>query len=265
MTPETRRTEGPIMTSSLPAAREPALLEAFVALADTLVDDYDVISLLHHLVETCTQLLAADTAGILLSDGRAALQVMAYSNEEIRRLELLQLQAHEGPCLDCVHTGRPVSAPDLTQTADRWPQFAPRALAEGFCAVHVLPMRLRTQIIGGLNLFSTHPGPLPPDDLRVGQALADVATIGILQERALRRSKILAQQLQTALDNRVIIEQALGVLAERTGLTIAEVFTQLRAHARNNRLRLSDLARNIVEGSITLDSLPQHARKTHQS
>ncbi len=249
------------MISPLPAAREPALLEAFVALADTLVDDYDVIDLLHHLVETCTELLAVDTAGIMLADGRAALQVMAYSNEAVRRLELLQLQTNEGPCLDCVHTGRPVSTPDLTQTLDRWPRFAPRAAAEGFRAAHALPMRLRTQIIGGLNLFNTHPCPLAPEDLRVGQALADIATIGIMHERALRRSEILAEQLQTALNNRVIIEQALGVLAERTGLGIPDVLTRLRAHARNNRLRLSELARGIVEGSMTLDSLPLHTRK----
>jgi len=124
----------------------------------------------------------------------------------------------------------------------------PRALQEGCCAVHAVPMRLRTQIIGGLNLFSTQPGPLPPEDLRVSQALADVATISILHERALRRSKILAEQVQTALNNRVIIEQALGVLAERTGLSVSDVFTRLRAHDRRNRMRLSDLARGIVEG-----------------
>ncbi len=248
------------MTSTTPAAREPALLDAFVALADTLVDDYDVIELLHRLVETCTQLLAAATAGILLSDGRGALQVMAHSTEAVRLLELLQLQTHEGPCLDCVDTGRPVSAPDLTQTTDRWPQFAPRALQEGFRAVHALPMRLRTQTIGGLNLYSGQPGPLPPEDLRVVQALADVATISILHERAHRRSEILTEQLQTALNSRIIIEQAVGVLAERTGLDIPDAFTLLRDHARNNRALLSDIARGVVEGSVTLDILPRHAR-----
>jgi GAF domain-containing protein len=249
------------MTFPRPGAREPALLDAFVTLADTLTDDYDVIDLLDRLIETCTQLLAADTAGIMLADGRGALWVMAYTTEAIRCLELLQIQAQEGPCLDCVHTGQAVSASDLTQSLDRWPQFAPRALQEGCCAVHAVPMRLRTQIIGGLNLFSTQPGPLPPEDLRVGQALADVATIGILHERALRRSETLAEQLQTALNNRVIIEQALGVLAERTGLNIPDVFSQLRAHARRNRMRLSDLARGIVEGSMTLDVLSPRAQQ----
>ncbi len=234
---------------------------AFVVLADTLVDDYDVIDLLHHLVESCTQLLAVDTAGILLSDGRGALQVMAYSTEAVRLLELLQLQTNEGPGLDCFHTGRAISASDLTETADRWPQFAPRAVQEGFRAVHALPMRLRSATIGGLNLFSTQPGPLQPGDLRVGQALADVATIGILHERALRRSEIVTEQLQTALNNRIIVEQAVGLLAERAGLDFPDVFARLRDHARRN----SDVARGVIDGSITLATLPQHARKIDES
>lgn len=245
------------MTSTVPSAREPALVDAFVALADSLVDDYDVIDLLHRLVETSTQLLAADAAGILLSDGRGRLQVMAYSTEGVRLLELLQLQAHEGPCLDCFYTGRPVSAPDLSQTANRWPQFAPRAVQEGFRAVHALPMRLHTQTIGGLNLFSTHPRPLPPEDLRVAQALADVATVGIVHERALRRGEILAEQLQAALNSRILIEQAKGVLAERSGLDFPDVFALLRTHAGRTGLRLSDVAQTVVDGSITLDALLQ--------
>ncbi len=250
------------MTSPMPAAREPALVDTFVALADTLVDDYDVIDLLHHLVETCTDLLAADAAGILLSDGRGQLQVMAYSTEGVRLLELLQLQAHEGPCLDCVQTGLAINAPDLPQTADRWPQFAPRAVQEGFRAVHALPMRQRAQTIGGLNLFTAQPGPLPPEDLRVGQALADVATIGILHERAIHRGEIITGQLQTALNSRVIIEQATGVLAERSGLDFPDAFTLLRAHARRGRSRLSDVARGVVDGSMTLDARPRDARSS---
>lgn len=245
------------MTSTVPSAREPALVDAFVALADSLVDDYDVIDLLHRLVETSTQLLAADAAGILLSDGRGRLQVMAYSTEGVRLLELLQLQAHEGPCLDCFYTGQPVSAPDLSQTANRWPQFAPRAVQEGFRAVHALPMRLHTQTIGGLNLFSAHPRPLPPEDLRVAQALADVATVGIVHERALRHGEILAEQLQAALNSRILIEQAKGVLAERSGLDFPDVFALLRTHAGRTGLRLSDVAQAVVDGSITLDALPQ--------
>ncbi len=171
---------------------------------------------------------------------------MAYSTERVLQLELLQLQTDEGPCLDCFHTGRAVSAPDLTETADRWPQFAPRAAQEGFRAVHALPMRLRTETIGELNMFSTQPGPLPPQDLRVAQALADVATIGILHERAIRRSEILSGQLQTALNSRVLIEQAKGILAERRHISIAEAFTLMRTYARDHNRRLSQVARAII-------------------
>jgi transcriptional regulator with GAF, ATPase, and Fis domain len=250
------------MTSPTPGAREPALVDAVVALADTLVDDYDVIDLLHRLVETSIQLLAADSAGILLSDGRGQLQVMAYSTEQVRRLELLQLTAHQGPCLDCFHTGWAISEPDLIKAEDRWSQFAPRAAQEGLRAVHALPMRLRSVTIGALNLFRTQPGPMPPQDIRVAQALADVATIGILQERALRRSEIVTEQLQGALNSRVVIEQANGVLAERIGLDFPDAFALLRGHARRTGLRLSDVARGVAEGTITLDILLRDATRS---
>ncbi|MGH3796947.1 MAG: GAF and ANTAR domain-containing protein [Pseudonocardiaceae bacterium] len=244
------------MTSTTPE-RERGLADAFVSLADTLVADYDVIDLLYRLVETCTRLLAADTAGILLSNGRGRLQVMAYSTEGTRLLELLQLQTDEGPCLDCINTGLPVCVPNLTDSVSvsRWPQFAPSATKEGVYSVHALPMRLRSETIGGLNMFSAQPGPLPRDDLRVAQALADVATIGILQERAIHRSEVLTEQLQTALNSRIVIEQAKGVLVERTGLDFADAFALLRSHARAHGVRLSEVARQIVDGSMTTDDL----------
>lgn len=245
------------MSAVVPEAREPALVDAFVSLSDTLVVDYDAVDLLHRLAESCSQLLAVDSAGILLSDGRGQLQVMAYSTEGVRLLEQLQLEAREGPGIDCFRTGHVVSAPDLIETADRWPQFAPRAVQAGFRAVHALPMRLRTETIGGLSLFTARLGPLAAEDLRVGQALADVVTIGILQERAHRCSQLLAEQLQTALVNRIIVEQAKGMLAERSGLDFPDVFALLRAHARSRRLRLSEVARGVVEGSMTVDIPPR--------
>jgi len=221
------------MTSAL-SGRERGLIAALVSRADTFTANYDVIDLLQRLVEACTRLLAADTAGVLLSNGGGQLQVMAYSTEGVRLLELFQLQTGEGPCLDCVNTGLPVRAPNLTTSVSlsRWPQFAPRAITAGFCAVQALPMRLRSETIGGVNMFTAHPGPLPPDDLRAAQALADVATIGILHERAIHRSGVLTAQLQTALNNRIVIEQATGMLVERTGLAFADAFTLLRTHAR---------------------------------
>lgn len=235
--------------------REQAVTEAFVDLADTLVADYDVIDLLYRLVETCVQLLAADAAGLMLSDQRGQLEPVAASTKGTHLLELFELQSDEGPCLDCFRTGAQVTAVDLTAAQGRWPRFAVRAAAYGFASVHALPLRLRAETIGALNLFGTRPGPLPPPDVRLGQALADAATIGILHERAVRRGEILAEQLQAALNSRIIIEQAKGVLAGQGGIDTDRVFELLRRHARTKRLRLTDLARAVVNGEFDVATL----------
>ena len=217
-------------------------------MADTLVDDFDVIDFLHGLTERCVQLLGVSAAGLLLTDGRDTLQLVAASSERTRLLELFQLQTDQGPCVDCFHTGQPVSVADLS-SAGRWPRFSAAAAEVGFAAVHALPMRLRTEVIGALNFFDTDPGPLDEGKLRVGQALADVATIGLLQHRAIRRRDIVTEQLQTALNSRILIEQAKGVLAERLHLDMADAFTALRDRARSNNRRLSELDQAIVDGS----------------
>lgn len=222
--------------------------DVFVELADTLVDDFDVIDFLHVLTELCVQLLGISAAGLLLTDGRDTLQVVAASSERTRLLELFQLQTDEGPCVECFRTGQPVSVTDLS-SAGRWPGFTAAAAEVGFAAVHALPMRLRTEIIGALNFFDTTPGALDEGRLRMGQAVADVATIGLLQHRAIRRRDVLTEQLQTALNSRILIEQAKGVLAERLNLDVAEAFAVLRGAARSRNRPLSELAQAIVEGS----------------
>jgi GAF domain-containing protein len=224
------------------------LADVFVEMADTLVDDFDVLDFLHVLTERCVHLLGVSAAGLLLTDGQDGLQVVAASSERTRLLELFQLQTDEGPCVDCFRTGRPVSVPDLP-AAGRWPQFTAAAAEVGFAAVHALPMRLRTEVIGALNLFDVNPGPLDDRKRRIGQALADVATIGLLQQRAIHRRDVLTEQLQTALNSRILIEQAKGVLAERLRLDVADAFTLLRNGARSRNRRLSDLAQAIVDGS----------------
>ncbi len=172
--------------------REALLIEAFVGLADTLVDDYDVIDVLDRLAGYSVQLLAAESAGILLADAQATLRVVASTNEQTEWMELLQLQADEGPCVECFRAGAPVSVADLADAAARWPRFVAALQERGaYGSVHALPLRLRGQAIGTLNLFHGAPGPLPAADLALGQALADVATIGILQERAIRRGEVL--------------------------------------------------------------------------
>jgi transcriptional regulator with GAF, ATPase, and Fis domain len=228
---------------------ERQLAEAFVELADTLVDDFDVVDFLHQVTVRCADVLGVSAAGVLLTDQRGALRVVAASTEQTRLLELLQLQTDEGPCPECFHTGRAIGVADLSASASRWPGFTAAAREVGFASVHALPMRLRTDIIGTLNLFHTRPGALDEDTVRLAQALADVATIGILQARAIRHRETLAEQLQTALNSRVVIEQAKGVIAERRQLGMDESFTLLRSTARSSSRRLSDLARAVVEGS----------------
>ena len=228
--------------------REELISQAFVTLADTLVDEYDVIDLLDRLTGFCVQLLPADAAGIVLGDARRELRAVAASDDAARVMELLQLQSDEGPCLDCFQSAAPVSAADLTEAVDRWPSFVAAVAERGdFRSVHALPLRLRGRAIGALNLFGGKPGPLPELDLALGQALADVATIGILQERAIRRGEVLNEQVQGALNSRVIIEQAKGVLAQYGGLAPSVAFDRLRSHARSRNLKLADLARRIVD------------------
>ncbi len=225
------------------------LSDAFVELADTMVAEFDVIDFLHLLTERSVQLLDAAAAGVLLADPRGELRLVAASTEAVRVLELFQLQNDQGPCLECFRTGQPVVAADLAAARQTWPQFAATAREAGFGAVHALPMRLRSQIIGALNLFRATPGALSQEDLRVGQALADVATIGLLQERSMRRSEVLHEQLQGALNSRVTIEQAKGKLAERLDLDMDMAFTMLRTYARDRNLRLSDLAQAFIDGT----------------
>lgn len=223
------------------------LSDTFVELADTMVAGFDVIDFLHLLSDRSVELLGASAAGVLLADPRGQLRLVAASSEAARLLELFQLQDDEGPCLDAIRTGQPVAETDLGQAGQRWPRFAPQAVQAGFAAVHAVPMRLRHQVIGGLNLFREQPGALDAADARVGQALADIATIGLLHERNLRRSEILSEQLQAALNSRVVIEQAKGKLAERLGLDMNTAFTTLRHYARDRNLLLAELAQAFID------------------
>ena len=233
------------------AGRELLVSRAFVSLADSLVDDYDMIDLLDQLVGYSVELLAAEAAGLMLADGQGQLHAVASSSESADLMELLQLQAEEGPCLDCFHTGAPVSAPDLSEHAARWPRFV-AAVGEhgGFASIHSVPLRLRGQAIGALNLLHRAPAALPEVDLALAQALADIATIAILSERAVRRGEVVAEQLQTALNSRVIIEQAKGVLAQHSGLAMDEAFEMLRGYVRARNLPLSKVARLLAERTL---------------
>jgi transcriptional regulator with GAF, ATPase, and Fis domain len=228
------------------ASREREVAETFVTLADTLVDDYDVIDLLDALVERCVSLLGATAAGILLTDQRGNLTVTASSSEGTRLLEVLQIQGDEGPCLDCIRSATPVTVADLSAEAARWPTFVPAALSTGFRAMDAVPLRLRETTIGGLNLFHAAAGSLSEADRRLAQALADVATIGILQQRSIHRSSLLAEQLQAALNSRIVIEQAKGIIAERYDVDFNAAFIALRQYARDTNTKLSEVARSVA-------------------
>lgn len=225
--------------------RERALAEAFVDLSDTLVSDYDLTELAYKLVDHCVSLLNVAHAGLLLSDQRGALQVVACSSEQTRVLELLQLQVDQGPCVDCVRSGTAVAA-ILDGDGDRWPVFTEAALALGYTAVHALPLRLRRQTLGAVNLFLAEHRQLDGEQVHMAQALADIATIGILQHRAIADRDTVIEQLEGALHSRVVIEQAKGVLAERGGMDPDEAFGRMRAHARHRGLTLTSLAQQIV-------------------
>jgi len=235
------------------------LSDTFVDLADTMVAEFDVIDFLDMLADRSARLLNVSAVGVLLADPRGQLRVAAASSEAAGLVELFQIQNDQGPCLDCFRTGRPVTAAGLAEQDQRWPRFATAAKQAGFGAVHALPMRLRDQVIGALNLFSADTAPLGPADLRIGQALADVATIGLVQERNVRRAETLAEQLQAALNSRVVIEQAKGKLAERAALDMNQAFTLLRQHARNTNQRLTDVARYVID-SPTADFPPPPRR-----
>ena len=230
------------------------LAQTFVELADTLVGGFDLMEFLHMLTERCVELLEVDAAGLLLADARGVLQLVAASTEQARVAELFQIQNDEGPCLDCYRTGQPVIVGDIAeaQAAARWPRFAAAAREMGFAAVHAIPMRLRDQVIGTLNLFGSIPDGLDTAVARAARALVDIATIGILQERATREHELVAGQLQVALNSRVMIEQAKGILAERLKVTPDQAFTLLRDYSRSNNHPLTQLAGDVISGTAGL-------------
>ncbi len=245
------------------ASRETDITRTFVTLASSLASEVDVVDLLSGLVEDCARLLDITSAGILLADGLGHLHVMAASSTETRELEVFQSQRDEGPCRDCHATGAPVHVPDLRAAAQRWPAFVPVALAEGFGAVHAVPMRLRDNVLGTLGLFSAAVGALPDEDLVLAQAMADVASVALIQDRAAIDRSTVVEQLQHALNSRVVLEQAKGALAHVGNLEMGQAFALLRRYCRNRNLRLTDVASAIVARRLTpeevLDSAPTGA------
>jgi GAF domain-containing protein len=247
---------GKAILAVMAATVDERLAQAFVELADTLVAGYDLMEFLQTLTDRCVELLEVDAAGLLLADHQGTLRLLAASTEQARVIELFQIQNDEGPCLDCYRTGRPVIISDIRsdRAAARWPRFAAATREMGYAGVHAIPMRLRDQVIGTLNLFRIVPNGLDPAVVVAATALVDVATIGILQERAVRHQEVVAGQLQVALNSRVIIEQAKGVLAERLRVTPDEAFVTLRRYARDHNHPLTELSADVIRGTVRIAS-----------
>jgi len=230
--------------------REALLTDTFVTMADTMVRDFDVVEFLSLLSTRCVALFGTGEAGLMLADESGHLHLTASSSHEMRVLELLELQHDEGPCPEAFRTGKPVLCDDLSGAIDRWPTFAPEAIAAGFRSANALPMRLRDEVIGALNLMSTAAELLSPDDVTAAQALADVATIGILQHRAAQESKLVKEQLTYALNSHITIEQAKGVVAHQLNIDMHQAFHALLSYSRDHGQRLVRTASAIVERTL---------------
>jgi transcriptional regulator with GAF, ATPase, and Fis domain len=239
--------------------REHQIARTFVELADTLVDDFDLTDFLHMLVDHSVDLLGVAAAGVLLGDQRGGVRMAAASSERAELLEVFAAETDGGPCIECLRTGVQVSSIDLASDAERWPRYVAAAQECGFGAVHAVPMRLRREVIGVLSLLNTHADGVDQTTSDLGQALADVATIGILQQRSIKHSQELTEQLQSALNTRVIIEQAKGMLAAgRLDTSPEQAFTALRGFARAHHVKLTVLAQDVVDGKADRDIILDH-------
>ncbi|MHB2024176.1 MAG: ANTAR domain-containing protein [Mycobacteriales bacterium] len=242
--------------------KQAVLIRTLVELAGSLVADFDIVDLLTLLSVRCVEALDVTAAGVMIATPAGHLQVVASSSDAMRALELFQLQSDQGPCVDSYRSGEPVINQDLNANFGRWPRFTPHAIAAGFRSTHSLPMRLQGKTIGALNMFRADNGALGPDDVLAAQALADVASIAIIQHQAAANAQKLNEQLNHALNSRIAIEQAKGKISEALRLDMDQSFQRLRHHARNHNLRLTDLAHDIATGALQPGNLDPLARPT---
>ncbi len=236
-------------------SHEEQLSRTFVEITDTLVDDFDVVDLYAMLADRCVELFDVSAAGLLLADLQGTLRLVASTSEAIETVELFQIQNDEGPCLDCVHHATAVLVPDIEGDRARWPRFAPFAVDAGFRMVSAFPMRLRSRTLGALNLFGGEPRGMAATEAASAQALADVATIALLQHRAVNDAETISAQLEVALHSRIAIEQAKGVIAESLGVDMDAAFELLRGHARSRQRPLADVAEDVASRRLPPDAL----------
>lgn len=242
------------------AERERPITEAFRAIADSLVDDYEITDMLTGLTVDCARILDIASVGILLADEKGVLQVAATSTERMQLMELYQVQCRQGPCLDCYRDGTAVLVADLNRQRKRWPDFAAVALEAGYASVHAVPLRFRGKVLGTVGLFGTRPGALNAEDLKLAQAIGHVAGVALVTNKATADQIVINTQLQTALNSRVVLEQAKGVLAHSGNLDVEQAFTMLRGYARDHNLRLKDIAGAVVSRELPTGQVLDHAR-----
>ncbi|MDT0235263.1 GAF and ANTAR domain-containing protein [Curtobacterium sp. BRB10] len=237
--------------------REHRLVDAFVTLTDTLVADYDVVELLQSLVDNATALFDASAAGILLANQRQELEVVASTSERSNLIGLMQLEAGEGPCVEAFTTGTAVSVSDADEMRQRWPRFAAASEEAGYASVHSIPLRLRDTTLGSMNLFRETAGALNDEDAIAARALTDVATISILQQRSVEHATLAQEQLQRALNSRVVIEQAKGFISHTHQVDMHTAFQLLRRYARSHQMPLAELARAVATGETVLPAITE--------
>jgi GAF domain-containing protein len=219
-------------------------------MADILTDDFDIVEMLTGLADRCVKLLGVSAAGVMLASPEGSLRLVASSSEAMRVVELFELQAKEGPCLDAYRTGERVEHENLQAGAGRWPRFAAVAVEAGFRSAFALPLRLRAATIGALNLFSVDETPMSEEDILVARAFADLAAISVVQHGAATETQRVNEQLTQALESRVLIEQAKGVIFERAGIDMAEAFSRLRNYARAHNLHLTQVAQAAIDSTL---------------
>lgn len=231
-------------------SRDQMIIDSLIEIADNLVDNFDVVDLLTGLTDRCVNVLSFSAAGVMLTSPPGELRLVASSSEAMQVVELFELQSNEGPCLDAFRTGERVAHERLQNEDGRWPQFSKVAYAAGFRSVFALPLRLRETTIGALNLFSVDEAPASESDVAVARGFADLATVSILQHGATVEIRTVNEQLSRALGERIVIEQAKGVVSERAGIDVAEAFSRLRSYARAHRMPLAEVAQAAIDGTL---------------
>jgi len=232
--------------------REKDLLDVFVLLADSLRTGHDIIDTMDILVQSSTTFTSAVEAGLMLADAGGTLHVVASTSERVAEVEEAQLGLHEGPCLVSFRTALPVEVPDIAASRSRWPDFAAVAESRGFLAAHAVPLRHRTTTLGGINLFGDRLGALSDRDATLVEAMAQMATISVIQHQIAAKQATVNDQLQNALESRMLIEQAKGVLSQLHTVQVDDAFRMMRTYARSTGTKLRDVAENVVRRRLEL-------------